>query len=1215
MRSAYLRIHAALPIVAILLGGMSVRLLSQTRSRNESVAGRVHALDTPVGAAHVYVTMAPSLRSDSTLSDSLGRFEVRVVAGTGDYLVYVTAAGYKPFRKRILLAADSVINLDVALEPALQQLAAVRVVESKPTPIPDGGFGNDPAAVDARPSALFGAVSPESAGNLAAVAGTVPGITVATAGGLVAFGLPGQVSTTLNGMSTPGVEIPSDVMARVRVLTSAYDPSIGGFGGGRISVEMAQGGRIREAQARVGVDGPWLQFGGTPVSQLGSRPKRAQLDLNADGPLADHDTWYNAGLTLKHLETNVHSLLDGPTTIGQLGISSDSVEGALQAASAFGLLADGSSAARASSSTGLALLARVDHFRDPVRYRKPWSNSFSGTVFVNLNHTGTSGITPFAAPTLAFSNQSAIGQLIGQWLHMTNDYSTELTSSASVSRSSSTPSTRLPQAEVVIRSSLPSIGTVARNIELGGRSAPYSTNENVGWETVGALNLYLGRSHKIRIYARSALTKTTTSSGEQSGTFLFQSLGDFAADRPQEFARTLVSPAGAAGLWSGAFAVGDVWQITPVLQLEPGLRLDDSRSLLTPRIEPFVQTLTDNAGVGRIARIDASPRLGFAWTPRRAVPVQVGTATTGVIWLPSPGVLSGGIGMFRHDPTSSLIIPIAESNDRANQLSRIVCVGDAVPHPDWAAYLSDPSSIPQTCAGGSASPFAQDAPNITVLDKSYMPARSWRANLRYASAFGSTSYSADAAWSRNVRQPGVIDANFSGITRFKLADESERPVFVPADAIVSSSGEIAPTAGRRSPSWGQVTDIVSDLQSTARQLTLMAAPAVYRGVLRLSYTFSDVTDVERGFDGTTFGSPLERQAGPSPYQVRHRFTIDVGRALGLVGISGRWDVFSGERYTPLVSSDINGDGLANDRAFIFNPATVADQRLASEMRALLDRHSAATSCLVRQLGSAAARNSCSGPWTSTVTAAVATKTLHIMDGRAMTGQIAFSNLLGGIDQLVHGVAHTHGWGISGSPDPYLLFVRGFDPTTRRYNYAVNPEFGSARSALASIVAPFRITLSARVELGRPVRQKQFDKFLQMAADRGDTQPAPIDSLISRLSYQTPDYYAYLVRLRDSLLLTPDQVDSLQTADRAYRQQADAVWRSLAQYIIGRRGQYDVNDIAHRVDESVIAVLSIQRNELPRMRRPLTSGQLALADQLLEPLARSATVPLPRPVLF
>ena len=29
---------------------------------------------------------------------------------------------------------------------------------------------------------------------------------------------------------------------------------------------------------------------------------------------------------------------------------------------------------------------------------------------------------------------------------------------------------------------------------------------------------------------------------------------------------------------------------------------------------------------------------------------------------------------------------------------------------------------------------------------------------------------------------------------------------------------------------------------------------------------------------------------------------------------------AGQRYTPIVSGDVNGDGSRNDRAFIFNPA-------------------------------------------------------------------------------------------------------------------------------------------------------------------------------------------------------------------------------------------------------------------------------------------------------
>ena len=48
-----------------------------------------------------------------------------------------------------------------------------------------------------------------------------------------------------------------------------------------------------------------------------------------------------------------------------------------------------------------------------------------------------------------------------------------------------------------------------------------------------------------------------------------------------------------------------------------------------------------------------------------------------------------------------------------------------------------------------------------------------------------------------------------------------------------------------------------------------------------------------------------------------------------VALTGR--AVSGLPYTPLVAGDVNGDGLSNDRAFIFDPAKAGDPSTALGM--------------------------------------------------------------------------------------------------------------------------------------------------------------------------------------------------------------------------------------------------------------------------------------------
>ncbi len=85
-----------------------------------------------VGAA-VNITRGPDRLVQSTVTDSSGRYSVRFDPGTGDYLVHVAYAGFRPARRRVErvgsereLVADFTLGRDMAL------LAAVKVNASRP---------------------------------------------------------------------------------------------------------------------------------------------------------------------------------------------------------------------------------------------------------------------------------------------------------------------------------------------------------------------------------------------------------------------------------------------------------------------------------------------------------------------------------------------------------------------------------------------------------------------------------------------------------------------------------------------------------------------------------------------------------------------------------------------------------------------------------------------------------------------------------------------------------------------------------------------------------------------------------------------------------------------------------------------------------------------------------------------------------------------------
>ncbi len=1168
----------------------------------------------------VIATMAPDLTVRRAVTDSAGRYELRFDPGTGDYLVYAAELGYRTFRRRVQRPPSGPIVVDIRLVRQATTLAGVRTTATRPRVIPDFGRIDDPAASQAGPSRLTAAIPAADAGDLTAVAATLPGVTVGPDGSLVAFGVPGQVSKTYNGMTFAGGSIPGDARAAISFTSSAYDPSIGGFGAGQVNIEMAQGARVAEAFGRLILDSPALQFGESR-SGLQRGVTNVQFSGDADGPVGDHNLWYNTGIEARRRTTSATSLLDASATATELaGASLDSLVRLEQTASALGIPLTTGGIPSTNETESISFIGRLDHYRDPQRYRKLWTNAVSLTAFGALSHASSPGIGLTTAPAFGSQSRSGTGQVIGQWLHQQEDFASALTTSVSATSRSNAPYLQLPAAQVLVGSDLGDSTPVVTAISLGGSPRASSSNAQSN-ETVGSIKFYAGSANQIKIYMRSLLDRAEASSATNAlGTFSYASLADFEANRPSAFTRNLSSPAVSAFAWRGALAMGDIWRVTPSLQLEPGVRLEGEHVFSAPSENPRVAATFGVSNSFMPNRLHVSPRLGFAW--RRLGSLLSGSSGSdgiGRITFPTGGMLSGGIGEFRNElSTASLLGPMS-STGLGGAAAQIACIAASVPPPDWPTY-DDATNIPVACAAGASAALIDTHPDVELFDRSFDLARSWRGDLQWGSALGWLRYSLDATYSHNIDQPGVVDLNFAGQPRFTLSNEGDRPVFVSTDAIDGATGAVSPTESRRSSEFARVLDRVSDIQSTARQLTLRltpATPAFSNFVFSTWYTLGDVTQRVRGFDGTTFGSPSARQRERSPFDVRHTINVQTGyRFPHGIGASLFWTIRSGYPYTPMVLEDINGDGLANDRAFVFDPAIVSDSTLARGMSALLaGAPSQARSCLLDQLNEPAAPESCRGPWTATMNAAISTSYFHFLDGREGTASISLTNVLGGLDQLIHGANHLRGWGSPAIPDQTLYTVRGFDPTTRAFEYDVNPRFGSTRSSQTTLRVPFRLTMNVRVELGSPIRAREFQRFLEVDPIRKNTARAPIDSLANRLSEEVGSGYELLLYRRDSLLLTSEQIAALQRADTAYIRKALRVWRPIAVYIDEHHGPGDVQEIVRRTDRARPVVWAIQRGELPTMMAILSPAQRVLATQMLQELIHSKEHPPPFAHIF
>ncbi len=1164
-----------------------------------------------VARATVIATMAPDRFSQQTISATDGRYEIKFEAGNADYLVYATAEGFRPFRRRIALtAASATLVLDVRLvrlPSEAQQLAAVRIAATrKQRPIPDVAGQPDPAAVESYAETLPGILSPDQIGDMLAMAATVPGVVVGADGQLIVSGTSGQISTTVNGMASDATHVPSDMIARVMVSTSSWDPAVGGFGGARVNLQVANGGPpfTYSFFTRVGLDAPALQYNSPLSRQLGGGLTRFDISANGAGPLIEDKWFYNFGIEGIRRSNGSPIFSNAPQSVLSLvGLSADSAARARQLLTSLGIpfAAGGVPSEQISQNVAMTIwlgyIPGIVSVRNRVAATRPMTNAYITGTLNASNSEGPAGLA--ATPASATMGRSVAGNLTASGFHYHNDYAvSDLQTSFGFSSSRSSPYLQMPGGTVRIESLLPDGSSAIGSIGFGGGSQQLTRN-HASWETAGSTQFYLGSAHRIKLYAESHLEwLTQTSAQGTNGVFAFNSLADLAANRPSTFTRALTAPSATASEFAGAFGIGDFWQVSPTLKLESTLRVDGNHFGNRPGYNPAVAQQFALSTMNVPNTFDLEPRVGFVW--------QYGAASQrgnflqspiGQITTPPRGVISGGIGEFRNIIPLGAVSSAFVNTGLAGAADRLLCVGAAAPTPAWSSYEASPASIPTSCAGGASSLFTDAAPSVQLYDRTFNAPRSWKGVLQWASANKYVRFNVNASYVLNLDQVDATNANFTGVPTFALANEGNRPVFVSPSSIYPATGSLTTLESRRSTAFGSVMDLQSDLQSTSKALTITLVPElpVRSMLLSVSYTLGEVRDQSRGFVSNTFGSPADLQSGRGNLDVRHAINIMTGYAITKsLYLTSLLMVRSGMPYTPLIAGDVNGDGQSNDRAFVFDPAKAANASLANGMNTLMAAApSLARSCLESQLGAAAGRNSCEGPWTASMSASIVSKYYKAFDGRLFRYSVSFSNLLGGIDELLHGDNHLQGWGMNVRPDPFLYYVRGFDPAAKQFQYDVNPRFGSTRPSQTALRAPFRVTLDFRMELGAPQERQTVQRVLNAGRNGRAGKKMSADSIRDVYESSVSDIYANLIFQRDSLLLTVSQVAAIQNAQARYKLRVDSAWAGFGDWVIAQGDDYDAKAIVRKLDEKYEMTYAIARGELDVIRKILTPLQLSL----------------------
>lgn len=1200
---------------------------AQVGSTTDIIMGRVIGADSVrVGGARIEVTSVETGITRRKTANDRGEFSILFPDGGGSYTLRASFLGYAPFSMSVQRQADEdrlEVVVHLTRNPQVLQAVTVRATNTRDNQQDRPTAGSternlSPAQLDRLPV---------DKGDLASVAALAPGVigTAATDSTPAAFSVAGQPTSqnqiTLDGLSFGSGTVPQEAVRSTRVITSTYDVSRGQFTGGQVASTTRGGTNNLQGTFSYALRDPSLEFVDESSASFGQKYQQNSFSFGLGGPIVEDEAFVFGAASISRRTNPLSSLTAADAqTLARLGASPDSVRRFLGRVATYGV---------APTLPGIPGERLADQASAIVRF--DWTLGEIHTLTLRGDWRGSlQNGTRISALSLPSSggNLRTLGG--GAMATLTSNFSRFINEARiyqSSDRQNTEPYLIAPIGRVTVASVLPTGEQSLTNLQFGGNpSLPQETRARLLEATDELSWVSSGGAHRFKLGGLLNADRATIGQiANRYGTFYYNSLADLDANTPSQFTRTISGRDRLAGSNNVALYLGDAWRQSSAFQMTYGLRLEGTRFPNAPDDNPEVETLFGRRTDRTPSELHLSPRVGFTYF-LGAPPEPAGNARGGGAGggrQNGPGgfggfnqaswILRGGIGEFRGRISSNLVANAVEATGLPGGQSALTCIGAAVPTPDWASYLADPSTIPTQCASALPTPpraALGQRRNVTLFEEAFGAPKVWRASLGASRRFRERyNVSIDGSFAYGISQIGSRDLNLDATPKFVLATEG-RPVYAPAGSIIPSTGATSINASRLHPEYGLVSEITSQMRSTSSQVTVSVGGLTLQGImLGASYTFLRARDQQNGFSGgggfggfggfgggaTTGGDPNVVEWGTSDNERRHSLlgtmTYPVRAWLDLTAI-GR--LTAGQAFTPTVSGDVNGDGSRNDRAFIYDPADPriqGDTALVNGMSRLLANTSgSARDCLLPQLGNVAARNSCSSGWTPALDFQMNFKPDAWGLNRRLTLSVQLQNALVGIDQLLHGSDDMHGWGQPIVPDRTLLFVRGFDPSADRFRYQVNEHFGVANGRNAAYRVPFQIGLQGRLIVGEDPRSQQVRQIFGGADGRAATR----EDYKARMQRLVPNPFLTTISLDDSLklALTAEQKTHLLALSDTFAPRVDRLVTEIADMLASAGSNPDPQVIFARMAGKTNEGRRLAEQSIAQLQGALTSEQWA-----------------------
>lgn len=616
--------------------------------------------------------------------------------------------------------------------------------------------------------------------------------------------------------------------------------------------------------------------------------------------------------------------------------------------------------------------------------------------------------------------------------------------------SSQLPSQNIPRAIVENVQSTIDGRTFNTTIQLGGQRYLPETFESNVFQVVN--NLYYASQRGINYtFGADVLLNNLSSlaTSEFNGRFFFTGLDNFENRTPYRFAREVAisdPQVTQLVLASGVYAQAEK-DLSRSVNLTLGLRADYTRYLNEPA---FNQVVFDELGL----RTDQSAS-GFQLQPRFQLVWNVAARNTDFVKI--------GGGVF-----GSALNNYTDVNNLQFNGTKIFAVdvrGANVPTPDFVSYRNDPSTAP------GAELFLIDGVDpLTTINMNSADIRVptvYKGNISYNRFFSSNlrlGVNFIASLARNNYM--YVDRNMVDEPFFRLANEDNRGVFVPANTINTNNGSADWTQGRKTDQIGRVLELVSEGENNAFTVIVDGTWNYLRdGILTASYTWNQVKD-NTSYNGNVANSATlfqmvvddPRDLSRMSYSNAHfrNKVVLYGTLPSFYGVTVgvRYSGMGGTRYSLRVNGNVNGDFVSsNDLAFVFDPNNPNTSAAVAEgMNAVLaNPDNRARSCIEQYMGSIASRNGCENGFFGVWDIRVARK--FQFSPVSSTG-LELSLDLFNVANLIN-----REWGSNRIlANQNLLNIRGFDPVAEQYIYQVNQNVGVVNPG----GNPWQLQVSARL---------------------------------------------------------------------------------------------------------------------------------------------------------